>query len=100
MKRVVDLLKEAGVVDRLQNSFNSVKPPVGTSDEYIIKAIEKCINTELEQNKELLDKFFVAMMKDVSEEIKNEMHIEYSSIGEFKESARSVLCDILELLIK
>lgn len=99
MKRVIELLKEAGTVGRIQKHFNDIKPPFGTSDETIIKAIKGCVVAELSLNKELEHKFFDAIMLDVAEALKDEMHIEYVSKTETVASAADMLCRILGINI-
>lgn len=94
MKRVIELLKESGTVGRIQKHFNDIKPPFGTSDETIIKAIKGCVITELRFNQELEHKFFDAMLLDMAEALKDEMHIEYVSVKETMASAVDMLCRI------
>ena len=84
MKRVIELLKKAGVIDKLDKTFNELKPPQGMSDERILNIIKNCITSDLSMFRQLEFDFFDAMMMDVSEAIKNEIHIEYVTVEEAK----------------
>ena len=103
MGRVVEVLKKAGVVGRLQNHFNVLKPPTMISDETIIEAIKGCLECELARDKELVNEFHDAIFMDVSEAIKNEMNIEYSNddiTSFFTNSLRRIIDDIEKIVGK
>lgn len=95
MKRVIEVLKKAGVVDELDKIFNMLKPPQGMPNEVILKLIKDCIVSTLSKNKQLEFDFFEAMMMDASEAIKNEIHIEHISVEEAKTNIGIMLFEIL-----
>ena len=94
MKRTIELLKKAGIIDKFDKVFNTLKPPQGMSDEKILDIINNCIITDFSMNKQLEFDFFDAMMMDVSEAIKNELHIEYVTIEDAKANVAIKLREI------
>ena len=92
MKRSVEVLRKHGVIERMQHSFNCVKPPKGTSDEGICSAIETNIHLAIVTNEGIQDELFDAMIEDLAECTRNELNIEYINPEEF--NPMSLLADI------
>lgn len=87
MKKAIEVLKKAGVIEKIQKNFNDCKPPVGTPEETILDGIEAIVNIECGLNEQLEDEFIDAMMEDVSSAIRNELNIEFVSEEDFHKHA-------------
>ena len=91
MKRSIEVLKKHGVIEKMQDSFNRVKPPKGISDETIHNTIAENIHLTIVLKEEsVVDELFDAMIEDLAECTRNELQIEYCE--EFKPI--SLLADI------
>ena len=92
MKKSIEVLKKHGVIEKMQHSFNRVKPPKGTSDEEICGAIETNIHLAIVTNENIQDELFDAMIEDLAECARNELNIEYINPEEF--NPMSILADM------
>lgn len=87
MKKAIEVLKKAGVIEKIQENFNDCKPPVGTTEECIQDCIESIINIECGRDPQLEDDFVDAMFADVTTAIRNELNIEFVSEEDFHKRA-------------
>lgn len=81
MKKTIEVLKNAGIIDKFQKSFNRIKLPLETSDGVINKTITDVIQIEFLRNSEIEYKMFDAIFEDMSEAVKNELTIKYAESG-------------------
>ena len=99
MQKTIQLLKDKGIIEKIQENFNQVKPPKGTSDEQINGSIEFILHAETLINdfdEALLEAFF----KDAVEAIRSELNIEFCEEHEFAEQAKARLLEFVDKLFK
>lgn len=97
MNRVIEVLKKHGIIKKLQNSFNNVKPPKGIRDEVIIEAIRTIIEREVLFG-DFEEEFWDALMDDLAECVKKGLHIEFIENDEFVSVISNVMRDIAGIL--
>ena len=100
MKNTMELLKQEGLVRKLQKNFNSCKPPVGTPDKTILESIETIIKIHGTIDDDFRDKLFDALFDDMAQHVRNELTIEYVSEEDFAETAKKVACEVIEAIFK
>lgn len=83
MKETIELLKKEGIIDKLQKSFDEIKPPKGTSEEIILSTISSRIMLECVNREGFEDAFFDALLADAVQHIRNELNIEFIEKDEF-----------------
>lgn len=99
MQKTIQLLKDKGIIEKLQENFNQVKPPKGTSDEQINGSIEFILQAETIRN-DLEDALFAALFEDAVEAIRSELNIEFCEEHEFAEQAKARLLELVDKLFK
>lgn len=98
MKKTIEVLKNAGIIDKFQKSFNRIKLPLETSDGVINKTITDVIQIEFLRNSEFEYKMFDAIFEDMSEAVKNELTIKYAESG--SDGIIGIMVDVLQKLEK
>lgn len=80
MKEFIELLKEKGIVDKLQTSVNVVPPPVNVSPEKVQElmneAIKECLEYSITKDKELMNKFSEIAIEMAFEALIKELNIQ------------------------
>ena len=87
MKRTIELLKNKGIIDKLQKNFNEIKPPKGTSEECILECIDESICSECKRDENFEDEFFDAVWGDAIQNIRNELKVEFVEQKDFMPNA-------------
>lgn len=82
MKKTVELLKNEGIIGKLQRSLNELKPPEGLADATINKVIIKLVRFEMSRCQNLTNQIFDTFFEDMAEAVRNELNIEYSKPGD------------------
>lgn len=82
MKKTVELLKNEGIIGKLQRSLNELKPPGGLADATINKVIIKLVRFEMSRCQNLTNQIFDTFFEDMAEAVRNELNIEYSKPGD------------------
>ncbi len=83
MQKTIEFLKSKGVIEDLQETFNTHKPPKGTPEEVILEAISSKIDYECDKSEDFLDAFMTAVYEDVAHNIRKELDIEFVEEDEF-----------------
>ena len=82
MKKTVELLKNEGIIGKLQRSLNELKPPEGLADATINKVIIKLVRFEMSRCQNLTNQIFDTFFEDMAEAVRNELNIEYLKPGD------------------
>jgi len=100
MKKTIQLLKDKGIIEKIQKNFNQIKPPKGTSDEQLNESIEFILHIEATRNEEFEDALIAALFEDAVEAIRSELNIEFCEKHEFAEQAKARLLEFVDELFK
>lgn len=87
MKKTIELLKNKGIIDKIQKNFNEIKPPKGTSEKSILECIDHSICSECKRDERFEDEFFDAVWDDAIQNIRNELNIEFVEPKDFMPNA-------------
>ena len=87
MQKTMEVIKNKGIIEKLQKIFNDHKPPVGTPEEVFKNAIGKALCFELDNSEEFEDEFFEAIVDDAVQHIRKELNIEFVDEKEFLANA-------------
>ena len=98
MKKVIEVLKESGTIGRIQKHFNEMKVPKDAAEEDMIKAIRGCVCTEMYFSKKLEGKVLDALLLDMAEAVKSEIHIEPVGESEKPKDLASMFAELLEIM--
>lgn len=100
MQKTIQLLKDKGIIEKIQTNFNQVKPPKGTTDETINECIEFSLRAETVKSEELIDTLIDVWFEDTAEAVRNELNIEFCEEREFAENAKQRIVDIIDRTFK
>lgn len=98
MKKTIEVLKNAGIIEKIQKNFSDNRPPKGTSDETIVSTIETILHMEVCVNSDFRKAFFDALVKDAADSVKNELNIEFCEEDEFENEVRKTVNGMIDFL--
>lgn len=78
MKKTIEILKNAGIIDRVQRAINRTKLPEGLEDTTINYAIKKLVVLEMGRCPILSNQVIDAFFEDMAKAVRNELNIKYS----------------------
>lgn len=97
MQRTMELLKEKGIIEKIQKNFDDTKPPVGVTEETICEAIEFALQHQMLMQ-EIEEEVLESMFGDLIDAVRGEVNIEFVEYEDFKENARKTLKQVTDAL--
>lgn len=98
MKHTIEVLKQEGIIAKIQKNFDKVKPHKGVTEETILNSIDFIFTMEQSRNDKIRDLIFEALQKDAVEAIRKELNIEFVEEDEFYANSRKILHEAIEII--